>query len=142
MFINENKVILLIMEKEMINVPLSNSIYIRIYENIIHIRNINDRKEIELSATSPFSTERLLIGNFTVAQSLLRKGLKIITGKQFYAPFIVIHPIEKIDGGLSQVEERVLKDLAIIAGAQKVVVWVGHELSDDEVLARVEDVVG
>ncbi len=116
----------------------SNTIYVRIYENKVHIRNINDRNEIELSTESPFTTERLLIGNFTVAQALLKKGLKIVMGKQFVALVFLIHPIEKVDGGLSQVEDRVLRDLAIIAGAQKVVVWVGQELTDDEVLGKVE----
>jgi len=37
------------------------------------------------------------------------------------------------EGGLSEVEERVLRELAMCAGASKVVVWVGHELSDAEV---------
>ena len=113
-----------------------NTIYVKIYENRIHIRNIDDRKEIELSAASTFTTERLLIGNFTVAQTLLKKGIKIVMGKKFFAPFILMHPIEKIEGGLSQVEERVLKDLAIIAGAQKIVLWVGHELTDKDVLQK------
>ena len=116
----------------------NNTIYIKIYENSVHIRNIEDRKEIELSASSPFSTERLLIGEFTVAQTLLAKGIKIVMGKKFFAPIILMHPIEKIDGGLSQVEERVLKDLAIIAGAQKVVLWVGQELTDKDVLEKVK----
>ena len=116
----------------------SNTIYIRIYENRVHIRNIDDRKEIELTTTSPFTTERLLIGNFTVAQTLLTKGVKIVMGKKFFAPIFLMHPIEKIDGGLSQVEERVLKDLAIIVGAQKIVLWVGHELTDKDVILKVK----
>ena len=113
-----------------------NTIYVKIYENRIHIRNINDKKEIELTSTLPFTSERLLIGNFTVAQTLLTKGIKIVMGKKFFAPLILIHPIEKIDGGLSQVEGRVLKDLAIIVGAQKAVLWVGHELTDKDVLQK------
>ncbi len=117
---------------------LSNTIYIKIYENRVHIRNIDDRKEIELLAASSFTSERLLIGNFTVAQTLLTKGIKIVMGKKFFAPIILMHPIEKIDGGLSQVEERVLKDLAIIVGGRKIILWVGHELSDEDVLQKVK----
>ncbi|RJR18757.1 MAG: hypothetical protein C4581_06080 [Nitrospiraceae bacterium] len=118
---------------------LGNTIYVRIYENRVHIRNIDDRNDIELSSESPFTSERLLIGNFSAAQTLLKKGLKIVMGKKFYPPAILMHPIEKIDGGLSQVEERVLKDLAIITGARNVVVWVGHELDDDEVLKLIRN---
>jgi len=121
----------------MINMLPGNTIYVKIYENIIHVRNIDDRKEIELSATSPFTSERLLVGDFMVAQTLLKKGLKIVMGKKFFPPVILMHPIEKISGGLSQVEERVLKDLAIIAGAQKAVLWVGHELTDEDVLKKI-----
>jgi rod shape-determining protein MreB len=123
-------------------VPLSNTIYIKIYENRVHIRNIEDGKEIALSSESPFTTERLLIGIFTVAKALLTKGIKLIMGRKFFAPAILMHPLEKVDGGLSQVEEIVLKDLAISVGAQKVVVWVGHELNDSDVLRKVEQEKG
>ncbi len=117
--------------------PISHTIYIKIYENRIYVRNIDACKEISLSSESPFTTERLLIGTFTVAKTLITKGIKIIMGKQFFAPTILMHPIEKVDGGLSQVEERVLRDLAISVGAQKVVVWVGHELTDNDVIQKV-----
>ncbi len=116
----------------------NNTVYIKIYENRVFIRNIDDRKEIELTSTSPFTTERLLIGNFTAIQTLLKKGLKIVVGKKFFPPIILMHPIEKVDGGLSQVEERILKDLAIIVGAQSTVLWLGQELTDKEVLQKMK----
>lgn len=60
---------------------------------------------------------------------------KVQEGKWFFtSPVIIIHPMEMIDGGLSQIEERALMELASGAGARKVVVWVGHELSDQEVI--------
>ena len=43
-----------------------------------------------------------------------------------------------IEGRLSEVEERVLRELAMGAGASKVVVWVGHELSDAEVQEKLD----
>lgn len=49
-------------------------------------------------------------------------------------PLVVIQPLEMIEDGLSEVEERVLREVAASAGARKVVVWVGHELSDAEVM--------
>ena len=49
------------------------------------------------------------------------------------SPQVLIQPLEMLEGGLSEVEERVLKEIAIGAGASKVVVWVGRELSDAEV---------
>jgi hypothetical protein len=115
-----------------------NTIYIKIYENRVHVRSIDDRKEIELSAETPFTTERLLVGTFTVAKTLFTKGVKIVLGRKCFALTVLMHPMEKIDGGLSQVEDRVLKDLALSLGAQKVVVWIGHELSDNEVKQKVK----
>jgi len=44
-----------------------------------------------------------------------------------------------IEGGLSEVEERALREVAMAAGASKVVVWVGHELSDAEVRDMLSD---
>jgi rod shape-determining protein MreB len=51
---------------------------------------------------------------------------------------VVIHPLEKIEGGLSQVEERLFHELAVGAGASKVVVWAGAPLSDAEVAAKLQ----
>ena len=48
-------------------------------------------------------------------------------------PRVIIQPLELIEGGLSEIEERVLHELARGAGASKVIVWVGPELSDAEV---------
>lgn len=47
-----------------------------------------------------------------------------------------MHPLETLGGGLSQVEEATLRELARGVGAGKVVLWVGNELSDDEAKAK------
>jgi len=54
------------------------------------------------------------------------------------SPGVVIQPMEITDGGLSEVEERVFRELAMGAGAAKVVVWLGHELSDLEVKGKLD----
>ena len=51
---------------------------------------------------------------------------------------IVIHPMERIEGGLSQIEERALRELAIGAGASRVAVWVGDALTDEEVAGKLK----
>ena len=43
---------------------------------------------------------------------------------------------EKIEGGLTLVEQRALSELALGAGACKVFIWVGCELTDDEVISH------
>ncbi|EDX87924.1 hypothetical protein ADG881_26 [Alcanivorax sp. DG881] len=46
--------------------------------------------------------------------------------------------MEMTDGGLSQVEERVIMDMAYGAGAKRVLLWVGGELSWQEALNKLE----
>lgn len=49
---------------------------------------------------------------------------------------MVIQPMEKTNGGLSEVEERILRELAISAGARKVVIWVGNKLTNRVVIHK------
>ena len=45
-----------------------------------------------------------------------------------------MHPLENIDEKLSEVEEKVFKELALSSGAREVKLWVGEELTDEELL--------
>jgi hypothetical protein len=47
-----------------------------------------------------------------------------------------MHPLEMVEGGLSGVESRVFMEVADCAGANRIAVWVGHDLSDQEVLEK------
>jgi len=116
----------------------NNLIYVKVYSDSIWCRNIKDDKEVSVSASKPFTTDRLLIGNFDSAEKTLKSGIKKVYKRSFLlvSPFVVIQPLDKIDGGLSQVEERLLTELSMAAGAQNVVVWVGSELTDQEVIEK------
>lgn len=46
--------------------------------------------------------------------------------------------LEKVEGGLSQVEERVLMERAAGAGAQQTLIWTGEPLSDAQVLEKLK----
>lgn len=115
------------------------TIYVKIYENRIVLKLLDESaRSVTIVPTEAFTTERLLVGQFGSAQAALKKGFKdALAGKWFAAsPAVVIQPMQKIEGGLSEVEERVFKELAAGAGAAKVTVWVGHELSDVEALKK------
>jgi hypothetical protein len=92
-----------------------------------------------VAAPTPFTTARLLVGQFREAASLLRKAVRELAGGRLFAasPVVVIHPTEMVDGGLSEVEERVLRELALGVGARSVVVHVGPALADAEVTAMI-----
>ena len=126
----------------MLNKLLNSTIYVRVTQNQFRLRHIEDNREITVSAIESFTTKRLLIGEFTTAEKYLKQGFDMIhQGKWLPAsPVVVIQPLEMIDEGLSQIEERVLREVAAGAGARKVVVWVGQELSDQEVISRAKGV--
>lgn len=79
----------------------------------------------------PFSHKRLLPSNFTTAEILLQHSFNLLLKKQrvIFRPRVVIHPMEKTDGGLGQIEIRAFRELAISAGARNVKVHQGKELS-------------
>jgi len=121
---------------------LTGVVYVKVSKNQFRVRHVVDNKEIVVSAIEPFTTTRLLVGEFAVAEKYLKDGIKKLHEGRWFAasPVIIIQPLEMIEGGLSQVEERVLRELAAGAGARKVFVWVGHELSDQEVIQRANTV--
>jgi rod shape-determining protein MreB and related proteins len=116
----------------------SNIVYVRVSKNRFRLKNIDTGAIAEVTPTPGFTTTRLLIGQFGAAEAALKEALKKVVGGGLFAvsPRIVIQPLEMADGGLSEVEERALRELALGAGAAKVVVWLGHELSDAEVRTR------
>jgi Tfp pilus assembly protein PilX len=79
------------------------------------------------------------MGNFQAAEAALRKGFAEVQAGSKYlaAPRVVMHPLEMVEGGLSGVENRVFMEVADCAGANRIAVWVGHDLSDQEVLEKV-----
>lgn len=116
----------------------NNTVYVRVRTNSLRIRHIENKKEFELTAREPFSHERMLVGNFTSASDTLKQGLKkLFEGSLFQpSPTIVIQPLEKLEGGVTEIEERALKELALSAGARHALVWTGAELTDAEVLSK------
>lgn len=86
---------------------------------------------------NPFSHPRSLLGDFLVAEKLLRQLIIDLYGHRILrpAPMIVFQPLEKLEGGLTTVEERAFKELCAGAGGREVHVWTGRPLSDQEVVA-------
>ena len=122
----------------MIEKLFANTIYLKIFPNRFELKHIESgRLQMEVSS-DPFTTERLLVGKFSTAEYVLKRGMKRLHENRWLAPspIIVVHPMEKAENGLSEVEERALRELAIGAGARKVFVWVGNVLSDEEVIEK------
>jgi rod shape-determining protein MreB len=116
----------------------SNIVYVRVSKNRFRVKNIGTGAEANVTSTPGFTTTRLLVGQFGAAQASLKEAVGKVIGKGLFtaSPGVVIQPLEMTDGGLSEIEERVFRELAVGSGAAKVVVWLGHELSDSEVKGK------
>ena len=88
---------------------LARNVYVRVRRNQFQIHNLESGFEATVIARAPFTTTRLLIGQFVAAQNTLKEALK------------------------QESKDRIFREVAVGAGASKVVVWFGHELNDAEV---------
>ncbi len=84
---------------------------------------------------NPFSHPRVLFSDFTVGEKLFQYAIKELLGNKLLspAPAIIVHPMEKTEGGLTMMEVRALKELAFGAGARDSIIYVGKELSPHEI---------
>lgn len=88
---------------------------------------------------NPFSHPRVIVSDFEVAEALLMHVFKLVSGAKYFrfAPEVIMHATDEFIGGLTDVEKRILKELALGAGARKVYIWEGVELSQEDIHAGV-----
>jgi rod shape-determining protein MreB len=121
----------------LLNTLFRADLYVRISTDKIEVRNVLTGRSSAQVADPPFTTERLLVGQFLVADALLKRVVMEAVGRSpFLSKRFLMHQVEKAEGGLSQVEERVLLELAAGSGAKRIEVWLGRTLSDAEVSER------
>ena len=120
----------------------TNILYVKVYVNKFSVKNVsNNGMWADASPDQAFSTERLLVGKFSAAEPVLSRLIKEALPKTWLKkrPVVVIQPMEKIEGGLSEVETRIFKELAFGAGAIKVELHLGNELTDEAVTALINN---
>ncbi|PSU34578.1 rod shape-determining protein [Photobacterium lutimaris] len=88
-----------------------------------------------IQVINPFSHPRSFVADFYVAEKLIQHGLREMHKEKFFkpAPRIIMHQLEKTEGGLTNIEERVLRELAAGSGAREVVIYVGEKLDSDRI---------
>jgi rod shape-determining protein MreB len=115
----------------------STDFYVRVTRDLFRVKNLKSGREVQGVPEKPFTTVRMLVGEFGWADRAFKAAFEKAGGTSFLAsPRVLIHPLEMVEGGLSQIEDRVLQELALGAGAKKCVVWIGAELSDAEAAAK------
>ena len=84
---------------------------------------------------NPFSHPRTLLSDFEVAEKFMQHVMSTLLGKRFLppTPHVIIHPMEKTEGGLNMIEERALRELALGAGAREVIIYEGPQLDAETI---------
>jgi rod shape-determining protein MreB len=80
---------------------------------------------------NPFSHPRVLFSDFYVGEKLLQHAFKQISNIKYLRPRpkVIIHPMEKTEGGLTMIEKRAFRELALGAGAIEVKLHTGKPLT-------------
>lgn len=119
-------------------------IYIKISTNQVEVTNLKTGKTLCEKSIEPFSTQRIVLAKFNPIDLLVRKIIKELTSNRSWPPpqlKVIIQQIEKVDGGLAEIEKRAMRDLAELAGAS-IVLIIDHDrkLSNEEALLAFENV--
>jgi MreB/Mbl protein len=122
----------------MINIFRKIPVYIKVYNDKIEATDLVTENTISLLATSKFSTIRIVIADFNNAETLLRQAFyELGLSRKYFSPRlkVLMQIMEKLEGGLSDLERRGLRDLAEQAGAIEVYILEHHrKLSTQEAL--------
>ena len=83
---------------------------------------------------NPFSHPRLLVAKFQLAEKILRHAIRQVFKDQLFAvsPRMVFQPMEKLEGGITDIENRVYRELCLGAGAREVVIYDGKPVANHD----------
>ena len=112
-------------------------IYLQFYKNKITVTRLDNGKSITRMADPLFSSERMILADFTAAETLVRFCIgELVRKKMVSKPLsFVIQVIEGFEGGLSNVELRSYRDSAMFSGATRVgILWGSIPLETNEAL--------
>ena len=116
------------------------TLYLKLSCNQMHLSHLQSGRELHLQADPAFSNQRLLVADFAAAQQLLQRGIAELLAHRFLRlsrpPQLLIKPLERLEGGLSQVEERILLELGLGGGARKVRLHLGAGLYNAGVITK------
>ena len=105
-------------------------------ENIIAIGKAAEdlHKNQSVSLLNGFDHPRSILHDFEIAEKTLLYYFNQLMPDNLFKtkPIIVMHPLERLIGGLTQVEAHALKKLALSVGASKAYIWCGRTLTDLE----------
>lgn len=116
-------------------------IYIKIYKNKLSITTNKITHYQDILPDSKFSNDRLLIANIDNAVDAFKKSLESLNIRKslFGLKTFILHPKELILNDFSQVDERILQEVAYRSGASDVYVYLGKDLANNELDNNLRD---
>ncbi|WP_432692741.1 YjaA family stress response protein [Morganella morganii] len=101
-------------------------LYILLYQDKIVVRDVRTHREMTGIPETPFTTNRLLVGDMLSAAKTLQKTVSRLTSplplwkKIFSSRYaVLVHPMEMREGGLCNVEKRIFRELAGFIAPQR-----------------------
>lgn len=126
----------------MINLFRPIPFYIKLYTDKVNIIRLDKETSVTRLASEKYSNPRLVVANFYHAEQLIRSVLKeLLVTNSFLQPSlnIVIQQMEKLEGGLSDIERRALLDLGEHVGGRNVkVIEDSRELTTAQALSELQ----
>lgn len=107
--------------------------YVQVFRNRI-VLSVPSRGLV-VEEEGAFSHPRSILGQFQAGEQALRRAVaaafagKLLTPR----PNLIVHPKEILEGGLSEIEQRALTEMALGAGAVRVAIWQGPDLAPEQV---------
>jgi len=88
-------------------------LYIKINENKITARNLKTGQEATRISSPEFSSPRLLVADFTQASQVMKGAVKEISPLLSLRKKVIVHPLEKNEGGFGEIELRIFRELVL-----------------------------
>ncbi|MDE3270884.1 hypothetical protein [Pseudoalteromonas sp. G4] len=105
-------------------------LYVTINKDHITIDNFDAIKQEVI--TGAFSNARLAIAHFQTCEAKLKEAISRVQSKSLLQSLtLVMHQQVLNDGGLCEIEERILLELGLGCGASKVFIWQGQPLTSE-----------
>lgn len=113
------------------------TIYIQVEKDLLKFLHVQSGRTAAVQGA--ISNSRLAIAHFKIAEQTIKKGIDEVYPKTFFrtSPVVVMHQTFNCEGGLCEIEDRILREAGLSCGARQVYVWQGPPLSLGQLESKV-----
>jgi hypothetical protein len=116
----------------------ADTLYIQLFATRIVARNLRSGESQVVQRDPKSASPRMLVAHFVTSQLEMKQAVQSVH-RGMRGPHVLLHPMERVEGGVTQVEFRVLVELGRGAGGSRVGVHVGAPLADEAVPQAIRD---